>query len=353
MKKGLIILSIFILVIIVFSQNIFGQNISFSFSPRLWGIDFFLFLNDFPVKFDNFASIQTIIGIGGGWESYGYFRDSSNNPVQYDESSAYSFYFNRIDIIGTFGLSFMFFYNEFYGKYLTQIRFKFVTDYQSYEQENSNKATYLSQSNLIDKEGIFQNSFLIEFYLDLLKYSSKYHSMRGLDFYIGYEIFPQFINQIANFTRLLAKIRGYLPILEKEEISIYLANRVLFYYIPQSSDYIPVSALTMGSLGYTIRGVKWCQYEGTIKLNNNFDIRIFFPKIFGQSLVIPGIVLFFDCGINDYERLDGIIDFSKTQFSTGIGLITVVLGIDLIDFYLDYNINEKLISFALRFSLYF
>jgi hypothetical protein len=353
MKRISIFILSLILLISTISPIVFGQNISFSFSPRLWGLDFYLFLNDFPVKLVDFASMQTLLGIGGGWESYGYFRDLSNNPVQYSDNPTYAFYFNRIDLIGTFGLGFLFFYNEFYGKYISQLRFKFLVDYQSYEQESDGKPTYLSQTTLPDKEGIFQNSFAIELYIDFLKFSSKYHSIRGVDFLFSYEIFPQFMNEIANFSRIQAKFRGFLTILENENLSIYLADRIFFYYIPQTSSYIPISALTMGSLGYSMRGINWCQYEGTIRLLNNFDIRIFTPQIFEQSYIIPGLILFFDIGLNDYQNLNGTLDFSNLQYSTGIGLVIVALGIDLIDFYLDYNLKETQLYFKLRFSLFF
>ncbi|MCR4422680.1 MAG: hypothetical protein NUV32_09445 [Exilispira sp.] len=353
MNRRLISIFVLLLIISIVSQMVLGQNISFSFSPRLWGLDFYLFLNDFPAKLGDFATIQMILGIGGGWESYGYFRDTSNNPLPYSENSPYAFYFNRIDLIGTFGLGFLFFYNEFYGKYTSQLRFKFLVDYQSYEQDSDGKPTLLSQTNLPDKEGIFQNSFAIELYIDFLKYSSKYHTIRGMDLLVSYEIFPQFINEIANFSRIQVKLRGFLTILENDNLSIYLADRVYFYYIPQTSSYIPISALTMGSLGYSMRGINWCQYEGTIRLLNNFDIRIFLPQIFGQSYIIPGLILFFDFGTNDYQDLNGVFGFSNLQYSTGIGLVIVALGIDLIDFYLDYNLKESQLYFKLRFSLFF
>ncbi|HPC37869.1 MAG TPA: hypothetical protein PLF21_01025 [Exilispira sp.] len=353
MKKNFFSILIILFFLFFFSQFILGQSLNFSFSPRLWGLDFYLFLNDFPAKLGQAATLQTIIGIGGGWESYGYFRDVNNYPVPYSDNSAYSFYFNRIDIIGTFGIGFLFFYNDNYNKYLSQLRFKFIIDYQSYEQENNDKPTYLSLTNLQDKEGIFQNYFAVEFYFDLLKYSSKFHSIKGIDFLLSYEIFPSFINQVANFSRFQAKFRGYLTLIESSEFTIYLADRIFFYYIPQSSVYIPVSALTMGSLGYSMRGINWCQYEGTIELINNFDIRVFLPSLFNQSYIIPGLVLFFDLGINDFQNLDGNINFEDLQYTTGIGLVIVVFGIDFIDFYLDYNIKEEKLAFKLRFSLYF
>ena len=128
----LLLVVFFQILLSIFPQNILAQNISFSFAPRLWGLDLFIFINDFPLKINDFSTFQTIIGIGGGWESYGYFRDSSNNPVDYDENSSYSFYFNRIDIIGTFGFAYLFMYNDIFGKYNSHLRFKFVTNYQSY-----------------------------------------------------------------------------------------------------------------------------------------------------------------------------------------------------------------------------
>lgn len=353
MKKNLFIGLILFLFLSLFSISTLAQSIGFSFSPRLWGLDFFVYINDFPAKIGDLATFQTIIGVGGGWETYGYFRDASNNPVPYVENSNFSFYFNRINVIGTFGISYLFAYNEFYGKYLGQFRLKFISDFQSYSQESDNKPTYLSTTNLSDKKGIFQNSLTIEFYLDMLKYSSKFHTIKGLDFLINYDIFPSFINEIADFTRLQARIRGYAVIVENENFSVYIADKLHFYYIPISSNYIPVSALTMGSLGYVLRGVNWCQYEGTIRLTNNFDIRFFLPTIFNQSFIYPGLILFFDIGANDYENLDNKLDFSKMEYSTGAALVLVVFGIDLLDFYLDYNIKTSQLSFKLRFSLFF
>lgn len=336
----------------LFSAIVYGQNLNFSFSPRLWGIDFFLFINDFPSKLGDFATLQMILGIGAGWESYGFFRDSSNNPVSYTENPPYQYYFNRLDIIGTFGLAFLFAYNESYGKYLSQIRLKFITNYQTYEQQSNNDPTYLSQTNFPDKEGIFQNNIKIEYLFDMTRYSTKFHTYNGFDLLLSFEIFPKFINQIADFTRFQGILRGYLTLIESENLSLYIADRVQFYYISAIS-YIPVSALTMGSLGYVMRGVYWCQYEGKIRLNNNFDIRLFFLNLFNQSFIIPGLIIFFDIGTNDYQNLDNKLDFNLIQYSTGVGLVLVIFGIDLIDFYLDYNIKEARLSYALRFALYF
>ncbi len=341
------------LLLFIISQNIYGQTLLYSVSPRLWGFDFYFFINDFPAKIGSIGTTMMILGIGYGHESYGYFRDSSNNPINYDENSTYSFYFTRTNIIGTVGFSFLFFYNESYGKYLTQLTFKFILDYQSYEQQNDSKSSYLSQTNLPDKEGIFQNSFLIEFYLNFLNYSIKFHSYNGIDLLLSYEIYPQFINQIADFSRFKVRLRGFLPIIESESFTAYIADRLSFYYTPTSSGYIPVSSLTAGSLGYSMRGVNWCQYEGTIAFINNLDLRIFLPKIFNQKFIIPGLILFFDCGVNDYQSLDGKLDFSLMQYSTGIGIVLALIGIDLIDFYLDYNINDSILSFKLRFALYY
>ncbi|HPB47517.1 MAG TPA: hypothetical protein PLX16_02755, partial [Exilispira sp.] len=221
------------------------------------------------------------------------------------------------------------------------------------ENTNDGKETYLYQTSLAEKEGIFQNSILFSIYFNLLKISSKTHSIKGMDLYLSYKMYPHLMNNLSDYSALTFQFRGYLPFIEDEKISVYIANRFHLYYIPLSSGYIPVSALTEGSLGCAMRGIYWCQYEGTFRLVNNLDIRIFFPEIFKQNYIYPGIIIFFDIGVNDYKHLDQVISTENIQYSTGIGAILVVMGIDLVDFYIEYNIKDSQLFLRLRFSTFF
>ncbi|HPO60340.1 MAG TPA: hypothetical protein PLN45_02210, partial [Exilispira sp.] len=58
-------------------------------------------------------------------------------------------------------------------------------------------------------------------------------------------------------------------------------------------------------------------------------------------------------GVNDYKHLDQVISTENIQYSTGIGAILVVMGIDLVDFYIEYNIKDSQLFLRLRFSTFF
>lgn len=333
--------------------TISAQSVDFNFSPRLWGLDLLVTINNFPFSFENLGLFKALIGFGGGYEDYGYFRDSNNDYLVYQENSTYSFNFKRVNFLGSLGFGFDFLANEKIGHHLFCLKILYCADYQSYENTNDGKETYLYQTSLAEKEGIFQNSILFSIYFNLLKISSKTHSIKGMDLYLSYKMYPHLMNNLSDYSALTFQFRGYLPFIEDEKISVYIANRFHLYYIPLSSSYIPVSALTEGSLGCAMRGIYWCQYEGTFRLVNNLDIRIFFPEIFKQNYIYPGIIIFFDIGVNDYKHLDQVISTENIQYSTGIGAILVVMGIDLVDFYIEYNIKDSQLFLRLRFSTFF
>lgn len=62
----------------------------------------------------------------------------------------------------------------------------------------------------------------------MTRYSTKFHTYNGFDLLLSFEVFPEFINQIADFTRFQGFLRGYLTLIESENLSLYIADRIQF-----------------------------------------------------------------------------------------------------------------------------
>ncbi|HPB47493.1 MAG TPA: hypothetical protein PLX16_02635, partial [Exilispira sp.] len=116
--------------------TISAQSVDFNFSPRLWGLDLLVTINNFPFSFENLGLFKALIGFGGGYEDYGYFRDNNNDYLVYQENSTYSFNFKRVNFLGSLGFGFDFLANEKIGHHLFCLKILYCADYQSYENTN-------------------------------------------------------------------------------------------------------------------------------------------------------------------------------------------------------------------------
>jgi len=194
--------------------------------------------------------------------------------------------------------------------------------------------------------GLLQNSILGGLVLDSTVRDDLYVTQRGVYGALTAELAPQgLLNDragVSNYTRLALLLSGFLPVLSRREVSIYLADRLLFDALLGEEAQIPVSARTtfgglsklpigynpFRGLGGSVRGLPRELFDGYVKAANNFDVRLHFPALRLFNLVTPGLMAFFDAGV--YDRRTWRLSFDPVWLSAGGGLVLFALGFDFI-----------------------
>lgn len=346
-KLKVLIFIIFFLFVIkfnIFSQeNRFNSNsYYFNVVPRIWGIDaIFTFYSNY------------IFWIGGGYESFAYFRDNEFNIVDdiFNENTKLKI----IDADLKLG------YQSIYKNIIYMVFYKLrMVQYDSF------KNSLFEKNNLKDINGILQNSLFFD--IIFINYDVTDSMIgKGVSFDNSMEFcifnYLNDFNNFLNYLRVTSKFSIYNIIFEGHMLTIQLNSRFILDYIV--GDQVPIDSLSRiggiscsAGIGGTIRGVPSYLGDGYLKSILNIDLTFYFIKLLKStsfSLVYPGILFFFDTGysggyIRDINLKELTVE--KLYKSVGIGIIIPIVIIDL-RIYGTYFINKSYFSYLIEIGPHF
>ncbi len=251
-------------------------------------------------------------------------------------------------------------YSERTGKNLLSV---FIL-YRGRYDLNINNGSLFFQSNLADREGIFQNSVIPRILLDFVSRNAPGIVRRGFKVEGAIEMAPGlfFNTQLgrADFTRcsldlqFFSAVEGIRLFDPGFPLDLLFSARFLFGYL--FGNEIPINARqSIGgtklkrAVGGVLRGVHEGRFDAAIKTVTNLDLRLNMPPI---AFLVPGILVYFDGAVHD--DLTGKLAFDPTRllFSAGGGIVLNLFGID-ITLLINYFINEKLVSLAAGLGVHY
>lgn len=199
---------------------------------------------------------------------------------------------------------------------------------------------------------------------------SRHRSKQGVYAEATAEWAPGFVNQTADFWRVSAQARGFLPVFDVPTdggnlFNIYLAGFSGVDYAAGASVPIYVNQSfggrdLRGSLGDTVRGYGWNAYDAALKAVANAEVRLV-----GPAIVIEGIVPYL-FGFADGGYYAGFSDSATKADSAGIlassgggiavdlvgfAQISVIAGFKLVDDQLYGDLDP--FFWGLKFFLHF
>ncbi len=206
---------------------------------------------------------------------------------------------------------------------------------------NIDNGSLLFQSNLADREVIFQNSVTPGILLDLVSRNAPGIARRGFKAEGSIEMAPVFFFNTeigrVDFTRcnldlqFFSAVEGIRLFDPDFPLDLLFSSRFLFDYLYGKE--IPINARqSIGgtelkrAVGGVLRGVHEGRFDATIKSVTNLDLRLNMPPI---AFLVPGILVYFDSAVHD--DLTGIfaLDPDRLLFSTGGGIVLNLFGIDI------------------------
>jgi hypothetical protein len=332
------------------------EDVLFEWDRRIWGADV-----AFGWKgWDLFAGVDMILwaSVGGGWQGNRYFSGDDDNTMEPPDPDD-ARYGNR-NVDWRFGVAQGIVFNPDQERNLVELLLLYRGKYHDYSDDNG------VLFGLPEANGLLQHSLTAGLLFDNVSEDKASLNSRGIYGVLSAEFAPEWLGNSAlgrsNFWRLSLGLTGYQPLLDRPQLSIYLAGRVLFDRI--FGDQVPVSILgTIGTLekvpiganprralGGTLRGIYGSRYDGFVKLTGNFDVRLHFPALTLFQLATPVAVAYIDAGL--YDRMTGILQFDAAYCTAGLGVGLYVLGVDFI-FYGTYALNEGRLSWELGLGTHF
>lgn len=328
---------------IIAQESEFNNSLfSFNIVPRIWGTDVIFMFGD-----------NITLWVGGGYESFAYFRDSSFNIVQdiYNESTK----------LEMWNADFKLGYSAMFNKLNIDTFLK--TRVISYDYSSD---SLFALNNLNDRNGIFQNSIFFDISWTNLSLADSFLK-KGFELDNSFEY--AFFNYLNNFKifypffRISTSITHYSILLDNQFIGLTLNNRLIVDYL--NGNTVPVDALARiggisnpAAIGGAIRGIPSYFGDGYFKSVFNNDLEIYFKnflKSFSFS-VYAGIVLFFDMGITEGHNknisFNSFLSLDNFYKTAGIGLIIPILIVDF-RIYGTYFINKKLFSYLFEIGPHF
>jgi hypothetical protein len=289
--------------------------------------------------------------IGGGYESGGYYRLSDGSLISDFDAFNTDFQYIDVDFAGgfykIFDLS-----RHLYNSFIINILALYKLRYVQYMENES----LLFQSSLYEKNRFIQHSILIGASIeDMLREKNYFIPVKGYNFEISYQIYTiSFDENSKLYNRINLNARLFYPVIKKSYLITYIGEYFIFDYL--WGEYIPFDATSSfggfkpsSGLGSRIRGLLKYYDDGYIKISNNFDLRILFPRLINQYF-IPGIILFFDTGLSSGLSYD--INFDKTIYTTGAGILFKIVFVDIITYFY-YNISSGEYSYIIEFGTHF
>ncbi|NLW55453.1 MAG: hypothetical protein GX050_02310 [Firmicutes bacterium] len=321
---------------------------------RIWGFDLAYSRQGAPL----FSGVDThyFFSAGGGYQTFGFYREADNKaytPPQKGENLAL---YRNANLTWSAGLRQGVLYDLARRRNLVDLVLIFNGRYDHHFTEK-NPGALLFASDLPDRDGGWQNSLLAGLVYDGVDVNRERCLKHGVYAEVSVETAPPFLGNGstgADYTRLNGTVMGFLTLQEGREVSIYLADRVMYDYL--TGNYIPVRARTTfggyskypaatRGLGGGFRGVEEDRFDGYIKALNNLELRINFPR-WSEYGVVPEVIFYFDAGL--YDDLTRRLDFDRVMTSLGVGV-----GLSDLIVYGNYFLNEQQFSITLALGIHF
>ncbi len=321
---------------------------------RIWGLDLAYSRQGAPL----FSGVDThyFFSFGGGYQTFGFYRNADQTTYTPPEEGKNLALYRNANLTWSGGLRQGLIYDLVRRRNLVDLVLAYNGRYD-YNFKEENQGTLLFASDLPDREGGWQNSLLAGLIYDGVDVNRERCLKHGVYAEVSVETAPSFLgNQStgADYTRLNGTAMGFLTLLEGREVSIYLADRVMYDYL--TGDSIPVRARTTfggyskypgatRGLGGGFRGVQEDRFDGYIKALNNLELRINFPR-WSEYGIVPEVIVYFDAGL--YDDLTRRLDFDQmlTSFGVGVGVSDLIV-------YGNYFLNEKQFTVALALGIHF
>jgi hypothetical protein len=325
----------------------------FNYSIRTWGGDLAVGYTGFPL----FEGVDTILwaSAGGGYQNAAFYPADHDSPAP-----AADMEYVNLNADWRLGFSQGILYNPAQERNLLDFTCLFVSRMQHYLKNEAIPPEYP------DRDGIWLNALVGGFVFDTVVFDPRLIVREGVYATVSTEWAPGLpVNSVfgdSRYTRFTALAIGHQPLLARPQVSIYLAERLVYDVLWGRDEEIPISVRTRiggltnvplhknpGSyrgLGGALRGVERDRFDGYVKLVNNLDLRLHFPSLRLPGGTVPGLVFYLDAGA--YDETSGRLRLPPLYVSTGAGLVLNVFGSDLV-LYANYFINER--STSLSFDL--
>jgi len=295
-----------------------------------------------------FPQTETILWLGGigAYKFHNLYRDPNTNETIQSANPTTLTAIYRIQATVRLGIAQGLLYNEPLKKnFLEFFLYYFFQSDQFLSQSNS----YLANSSLSDRSGLFSNTLLTGFALDNAQYGLPHGLRQGYYLETSFETAPQALQSATqgpiDYSRfnLLGKL--YFPLFDlnpQNPMNTFSALLAIYGSLDSiQGDHPSLLALqTFGGrdvrsgLGGSVRGVDSGRFDSTLKTVFNADLRVNGPSIIWPEL-IPGLVGYLDWGL--YGDLPGLK--SGSIFSGGYGLYIDLFTLAHIVFYQDFWFN--------------
>jgi hypothetical protein len=325
----------------------------FKYSIRTWGGDFAAGYTGWPL----FEGVDTILwaSAGGGYQQAAFYPADHDSPAPAGETG-----YVNLNIDWRFGISQGILFHPEQERNLLDFTCLYVSRLQRYLENDSIPSGYP------DRDGIWLNTLVSGLVFDTVTFDRRLILRRGFYATLSTELAPGWLgNNVAGdsrYGRFTALAVGHQPLLARPDVSIYLAERLVYDILWGNEEQIPISVRTRiggltnvplhknpGSyrgLGGAVRGVGKDRFDGYVKLVNNLDLRVHFPSLRLPGEVVPGLVFYLDAGA--YDESSRELRLPPLYLSTGAGLVLNVFGYDLV-LYAHYFFNEE--AFTVSFDL--
>ncbi|MBU0934266.1 MAG: hypothetical protein KKI09_00865 [Spirochaetes bacterium] len=298
------------------------------------------------------AESRVLLYAGGGYVGDAYYRDSADMVLAAgDESAAFKKAFGS----GKLGLELGLLYDPALAKNNLFGRFFFKSLYESYVFDAEAPAA-IEASTLPDRAGAWESSLFAGLFWDALDFNPLLQTNSGTAAEVSVDWAPgAAFNSVfgaADYVRLNASGRLYLPILESDQFGLYLTERFIADALLGTAEGIPglarrrVGGFSLsGAPGGAVRGIDSGRYDTWLKLVNNLDLRFNFLPLFSTAaaprdkILVPELFGFFDAALVD--NLNYVL--ADWHASVGGGLIFNIrfAGIKFdLGYYVTYSIME-------------
>lgn len=321
---------------------------------RIWGFDLAYSRTGTPLL--NGVDTHYFFSAGGGYQKFGFYRKVDHTAYTPPEEGNNLALYRNANLTWSAGLRQGLIYDLARRRNLVDLVLIYNGRYDHHFKDKNPEAL-LFASNLPDRDGGVQNSLLAGLVYDGVDVNREQWLKHGLYAEASVETAPPFLfndSSGADYTRFNGTVIGFLTLLEGRDLSIYLADRVMYDWL--TGDYIPVRARTTfggyskypgatRGLGGGFRGVENDRFDGYVKALNNLELRINFPR-WSEYEVVPEVIIYFDAGLHDdlTHRLDG--DRLMTSVGVGVGVSDLIV-------YGNYFLTDRKFSFDLALGIHF
>ncbi len=258
-----------------------------SFSPNVRDLD----------VWQNIGLDLTVSCAFGGTTLYASAGSGYELETFYGEDPAYSSRYRRLNAQGFLGVQ-----QEIAKGWLSA--FVFLKERYDLNSAAPGEDPQIFHSGLPDSSGIQQVSIVAGVTLGTVTFDQAYGTRSGIRASAAWEYAPAAANAVADYHRLDASVTAYVPIIKRDSLTLYIADRLVFDDL--FGGYVPINArrsfcgcCALPAVQMPLmRGTDPGRFEGCMKAVNNLDIRMKFPGLQFWT-VIPGAAAFCDVGFTD------------------------------------------------------